>query len=107
MSTASSLASGGQPPPENAHAPAHLARGASAELRQGQHSKSTTVMQLQAVLDLLPTISLETRVALDVARDLHMTGGCETEDGKRLATAYKRLKRACEVVRRAEQEVAR
>ncbi len=54
---------------------------------------------------LLPTLALESRIALECARDLYLTGGIEVEDGKRLATAYERLKRAAEVVAAAELEV--
>ena len=52
----------------------------------------------------LPVLALEVGIALDVARDLHVTGGCEIEDGKRLATAYERIKRIAQVVRDAESE---
>ncbi|HET9048694.1 MAG TPA: hypothetical protein VFN29_07030 [Chiayiivirga sp.] len=56
---------------------------------------------------LLPCIALEARITLDVARDIYATGGCDVEDGKRLATAYERLKRIAEVVADAELEARR
>lgn len=90
--------------PGNGRAPT-AGNGRGAEL--GRLANDSTTQQLRAVLGLLPVISLEARVALDVARDLHLTGGCEIEDGKRLATAYKRLKRANEVIGTAEQGVHR
>lgn len=60
---------------------------------------------IRRLFGLLPSVALEARIALDVARDIHYTGGCEIEDGKRLATAVKRLARAVEIVADAEREV--
>lgn len=60
---------------------------------------------LKRLRGLLPGIALETRIALDVARDLWLTGGCDEADGRRLRTAYERLKCAVEVVAAAEAEV--
>lgn len=60
---------------------------------------------LRRLKNLLPTLALESRIALECARDLYLTGGIEVEDGKRLATAYARLKRIAEVVAAAELEV--
>ncbi|NLA96494.1 MAG: hypothetical protein GX838_06605 [Clostridiaceae bacterium] len=62
---------------------------------------------LRRVKGLLPCIALEARIALDVARDVYVTGGCEIADGQRLATACKRLKRAVEIIAEAELAAAR
>ncbi len=58
------------------------------------------------IASMLPMIAIEARIALDVARDLHHTGGCSVEDGKRLRTACDRLRRFAEVIAEAEREVA-
>ncbi|MEZ5544242.1 MAG: hypothetical protein R3F10_03465 [Lysobacteraceae bacterium] len=71
----------------------------------GLHGDSATNAALRRVRGLLPTIVTETRIALECARDAYLTGGIEVEDGKRLRTAYERLKRAAEVVADAEREV--
>lgn len=55
---------------------------------------------------MLPMIAIEARITLDVARDLHCVGGCSVDDGRRLRTAYDRLRRFAEVVAEAEREVA-
>lgn len=67
----------------------------------GEHSA------LRRLRALLPGIALETRIALDVARDLWVTGGCDEADGRRLHTAYQRLQQAVEAVAAAEAEVLR
>lgn len=72
--------------------------------RQVSEANNTAIRRL---LGLLPMIVLEVRIALDVARDLHLTGGCSVEDGKRLATAFKRLGWAAEFVADAEREATR
>ena len=58
------------------------------------------------IFGALPMLAIEARIALDVARDLHYTGGCSVEDGRRLRTACDRLRRFAEVVAQAEREVA-
>lgn len=69
---------------------------------RGLHGNDNALRRLKA---LLPSLALESRIVLECARDLYLTGGIEVEDGKRLATAYERLKRAAEVVAAAEREV--
>ena len=71
--------------------------------RQVPEVNNTAIRRLRG---LLPCIALEARIALDVARDIHFTGGCEPEDGKRLATAVRRLSRAAEIVADAEREAS-
>jgi len=91
------------PGPTNGSAPTVGAvRGAECAGLDGLQADGNTIIRLRA---LLPVIVLETKIALDVARDLYLTGGCEIEDGKRLRTAYERLKRAAEIVADAEREV--
>lgn len=72
--------------------------------RQASEGNDTAIHRLRG---LLPCIALEARITLDVARDIYATGGCDVEDGKRLATAYERLKRIAEVVADAELEARR
>lgn len=69
---------------------------------RGLPDKDTSLRRLRG---LLPTIAIEAGIALDVARDVHITGGCEIEDGRRLATAYQRLKKIAQVIAEAEREV--
>lgn len=68
----------------------------------GLHGDCNAIRRLKT---LLPTLALESRIALECARDLYLTGGIEVADGKRLRTAYERLKRIAEVVAAAELEV--
>lgn len=75
------------------------------QLRIDDNPSADLPAHLRRVRGLLPTIVTETRVALDCARDTFLTGGIEVEDGKRLRTAYERLKRIAEVVAAAEREV--
>lgn len=70
------------------------------------HKEQAYCNAIRRLKTLLPTLALESRIALECARDLYVTGGLEVEDGKRLATAYERLKRIAEVVANAEREVA-
>lgn len=76
-------------------------KGSQTNVR-GLPDKDTSLRRLRG---LLPTIAIEARIVLDVARDVHITGGCEIEDGKRLATAYQRLKKIAQVIAEAEREV--
>lgn len=46
----------------------------------------------------LSTLALESKVVLFAARELHMTGGLQIEDGKRLAQAVKRIDHAANVL---------
>lgn len=46
----------------------------------------------------LSTLALEGKVVLFAARELHVTGGLEIEDGKRLAEAVKRIDHAANVL---------
>lgn len=46
----------------------------------------------------LSVLALESKVALFAARELHITGGLEIEDGKRLAEAVKRIDHAANVL---------
>lgn len=94
------------PDPEHEDAPPVARRGVEGSQTNGHglHGNGNALRRLRG---LLPTIAIEARIALDVARDLYLTGGCEIEDGKRLRTAYERLKRIAEIVAEAEQEVAR
>ncbi len=85
----------------NMQNPGALAGASGSAGRQVSEVNSTAIRRLHG---LLPCIALEARIALDVARDVHVTGGCEIEDGKRLATACKRLHRAVEIIAEAEQE---
>lgn len=71
----------------------------------GRRASGANPIALRRLGALLPMIGLETRIALDVARDLHLTGGCSIEDGRRLATAYQRLCWAMQAVADAEREV--
>ena len=71
--------------------------------RQVSEVNSSAIRRLRG---LLSCIALEARIALDVARDIHFTGGCEAEDGIRLATAVRRLSRAAEIVADAEREAS-
>lgn len=80
--------------------PGALAGASGIAARQVSEANDTA---LRRVKGLLPCIALEARIALDVARDVYVTGGCDVEDGKRLATAYERLKRIAEVVAEAER----
>ncbi len=77
------------------------ASGMQAGERAFLGSDTTALRRLRG---LLPGISLEVRVALDVARDIWFTGGCSEEDGRRLRTAYERLKFAADAVADAEAE---
>lgn len=83
--------------------PAAVSGASGAAGRQASEVNPTALGQF---VRLLPLVVLEVRVALDVARDLHYTGGCSIDDGRRLATAYKRLKTAARMVADAEREVA-
>jgi len=85
----------------NMRNPGALAGASGSAGRQVSEVNSSAIRRLRG---LLPCIALEARIALDVARDVHFTGGCEPEDGRRLATAYKRLSRAAEIVAEAERE---
>jgi len=93
------------PDPEHEDASPVGRRGVEGSQTKAQdlHGNGNALSRLRG---LLPTIAIEARIALDVARDLYLTGGCEIEDGKRLRTAYERLKRIAEVVADAEREVA-
>ena len=77
--------------------------GAASGSAEGQVSE-TNYSAIRRLRGVLPMISLEARIALDVARDVHLTGGCEVHDGQRLATAVRRLAWAAEFVADAEQE---
>jgi hypothetical protein len=92
------------PDPGKEDAPPVARRGVEGSHSIGQelHADCSAVRRLK---NLLPTLALESRIALECARDLYLTGGIEVEDGKRLATAYARLKRIAEVVAAAELEV--
>lgn len=46
----------------------------------------------------LATLALESKIILFAARELHITGGLEIEDGKRLAEAVKRIDHAANVL---------
>jgi len=46
----------------------------------------------------LSVLALEAKVILFAARELHITGGLEIEDGKRLAEAVKRIDHAANVL---------
>lgn len=70
----------------------------------GRQVSETNYSAIRRLRGLLPFIGLEARIALDVARDVHLTGGCAIEDGRRLATAVKRLAWAAEFVADAERE---
>lgn len=91
------------PDPEHEDAPPVARRGVegSQTNRQELRDNGNAIRRLRG---LLPTIAIEARIALDVARDLYLTGGIEVEDGKRLRTAYERLKRIAEIVAEAERE---
>lgn len=82
-------------------------RGAESAGLDGLPRNDTTEAALRRVKGLLPIIVTETRIALDCARDTFLTGGIEIEDGKRLRTAYGRLKRIAEIVAHAEREASR
>lgn len=84
--------------------PGALAGASGIAARQVSEANDTA---LRRVKGLLPCIALEARITLDVARDIYATGGCDVEDGKRLATACKRLKRAVEIIGEAELEARR
>ena len=70
----------------------------------GERASEVNPNAVRRLCGLLPMIGLEARVALDVARDVHLTGGCSIEDGRRLATAYQRLRWAMQAVMEAERE---
>ena len=46
----------------------------------------------------LSVLALESKVALFAARELHITGGLDIEDGKRLAVAVERIDHAANVL---------
>lgn len=89
-------------PPERQSPPVRAGQSKGAAFGDGLHGDCSALRRLKT---LLPTLALESRIALECARDLYLTGGIEVEDGKRLATAYERLKRIAEVVAEAEREV--
>ena len=93
-------------PPNPGNEEGHAGQGVTFRKAQtnGQElrDKDTSLRRLRG---LLPTIAIEAGIALDVARDVHVTGGCEIEDGKRLATAYQRLKKIAEIIAEAQREV--
>ena len=97
-----------QPDPGNERAPITANdRGAEqSDLAGGLPRNNTTDAALRRVKGLLPIIVTETRIALDCARDVYLTGGIELEDGRRLRTAYERIKKIAEIVSEAEREVA-
>lgn len=106
ISPAQTLRNSYRPPdPGHEDAPPWQRRGVEGAHSIGQdlHCDSTAIRRLKT---FLPTLALESRIALECARDLYLTGGIEVDDGKRLATAYERLKRIAEVVADAEREVA-
>lgn len=70
----------------------------------GERASEANPSALRRLRGVLPMIGVETRIALDVARDVHLTGGCSIEDGRRLATAYQRLRWAMQAVADAERE---
>ncbi len=78
--------------------------GGAASGSAGRQVSETNYSAIRRLRGLLPFIGLEARIALDVARDVHFTGGCDVEDGRRLSTAVKRLARAAELVADAERE---
>ena len=93
-------------PPDHPKEDGHAGQGVTFRVQangQGPRGKDTSLRRLRG---LLPTIAIEAGIALDVARDVHITGGCEIEDGKRLATAYQRLKKIAEIIAEAEREVS-
>lgn len=81
--------------------PGALAGASGSAGRQVSEVNNSAIRRLRG---LLPCIALETRIVLDCARDTYLTGGIEIEDGRRLATAYERIKRIAEVVADAELE---
>lgn len=90
-------------PPDtgNERAPtAGTVRGAEVADPDGLHVDHTARLRR-----LVPMLALEARIALDVARDVHTTGGCEIEDGRRLALAVKRLEKIARTLADAEREV--
>lgn len=93
-------------PPDRPNEEGHAGRGVtfrgSQIIGKELHDNVTALRRLK---NFLPTLALESRIALECARDIYVTGGIEVEDGKRLATAYERLKRIAEVVAEAELEV--
>ena len=95
------------PDPENERAPVREHRGAEGAGLDGLRKNDTTDAALRRVKGLLPIIVTETRIALDCARDAFLTGGIELEDGRRLRTAYERIKKIAEIVSEAEREVSR
>ncbi len=92
-------------PPDRPNEEGHAGQGVTFRKAQtngrGLPDKDTSLRRLRG---LLPTIAIEAGIALDVARDVHITGGCEIEDGKRLAVAYQRLKKIAQVIAEAERE---
>lgn len=91
-------------PPDRPNEEGHAGQGVTFKAQtngRGLPDKDTSLRRLRG---LLPTIAIEAGIALDVARDVHITGGCEIEDGKRLATAYQRLKKIAQVIAEAERE---
>lgn len=92
-------------PKEEGHAGQGVTFGEAQTNEQELRRNDTTEAALRRVKGLLPIIVTETRIALDCARDTFLTGGIEIEDGKRLRTAFERLKRAAEIVAHAEREV--
>lgn len=93
------------PDPEHEDAPPVARRGVEGSQTIGKELRDN-VTAIRRLKTFLPTLALESRIALECARDLYLTGGIEVDDGKRLATAYERLKRIAEVVADAEREVA-
>ena len=92
-------------PPEPENEEGHAGQGVTFKAQtngRGLPDKDTSLRRLRG---LLPTVAIEAGIALAVARDVHITGGCEVEDGKRLATAYQRLKKIAPVIAEAEREV--
>lgn len=93
-------------PPDRPSEEGHAGQGVTFRKAQtngrGLPDKDTSLRRLRG---LLPCIALEARITLDVARDIYATGGCDVEDGKRLATAYHRLKKIAQVIAEAEREV--
>jgi hypothetical protein len=91
-------------PPDRQNGEGHAGQGVTFKAQtngRGLPDKDTALRRLRG---LLPTVAIEAGIALDVARDVHITGGCEIEDGKRLAIAYQRLKKIAQVIAEAERE---
>lgn len=93
-------------PPDPGNEEGHAGQGVTFEEAQTSGHR-LHVDHTARLRRLVPLLALEARIALDVARDVHVTGGCEIEDGRRLALAVKRLEKIASILADAEREAIR